>query len=83
MVSTLPESGLYGQENASLPANTPFWKLLKKKSERKIGQAGRQIWGKLNPVTGKPENSNAYNRRKSQNWKRELPPTACDFSFSA
>ena len=35
--------------------------------------------GELNPVTRKPENSKAYNRKKSQAWKRELPPTACDF----
>ena len=27
----------------------------------------------------KPVNSKAYNRKKSQAWKRELPPDACDF----
>ena len=52
----------------------PYEKL-SKKEKRKIDQARRQTWGELNPVTRKPENSNAYNRRKSQNWKRELPPT--------
>ena len=52
----------------------PYEKL-SKKEKRKIDQARRQTWGELNPVTRKPENSKAYNRRKSQNWKRDLPPT--------
>jgi len=58
----------------------PYEKL-SKKEKRKIDQAKRQTWGELNPVTRKPENSKAYNRRKSQNWKRDLPPQSCDFSF--
>ena len=57
----------------------PYEKL-SKKEKRKLDQAKRQTWGELNPVTRKPENSRAYNRKKSQAWKRELPPTACDFS---
>ena len=52
----------------------PYEKL-SKKEKRKIDQARRKTWGELNPVIRKPENSRAYNRRKSQNWKRELPPT--------
>ena len=48
---------------------------LSKKEKRKIDKTQRQTWGELNPVTRKPENSRAYNRRKSQNWKRELPLT--------
>jgi len=52
----------------------PYEKL-SKKEKRKIDQARRQTWGELNPVTRKPTNSKAYNRKKSQNWKRELPPT--------
>ena len=52
----------------------PYEKL-SKKEKRKMDLAKRQTWGELNPVTRKPENSRAYNRRKSQNWKRELPPT--------
>ena len=56
----------------------PYEKL-SKKEKRKIDQARRQTWGELNPITRKPVNSKAYNRKKSQAWKRELPPTACDF----
>ena len=56
----------------------PYEKL-SKKEKRKLDQAKRQTWGELNPVTRKPMNSKAYNRKKSQAWKRELPPTACDF----
>ena len=56
----------------------PYEKL-SKKEKRKMDLAKRQTWGELNPVTRKPENSKAYNRKKSQSWKRELPPTACDF----
>ena len=58
----------------------PYEKL-SKKEKRKIDRARRQTWGELNPVTRKPENSKAYNRKKSQDWKRELPPKTCDFSY--
>ena len=58
----------------------PYEKL-SKKEKRKIDQAKRQTWGELNPVTRKPANSKAYSRKKSQDWKRDLPPTICDFSF--
>ena len=53
----------------------PYEKL-SKKEKRKIDQARRQTWGELNPVTRKPESSTAYNRKKYQAWKRELPPTS-------
>ena len=47
----------------------PYGKL-SKKEKRKLDQAKRQTWGNFNPVTRKPENSNAYNRQKikSQVW---------------
>lgn len=44
---------------------------LSKKEKRKVDVAKRNTWGKLNPVTRKPENSKAYNRSKARNWKRE------------
>ena len=49
----------------------PYEKL-SKKEKRKMDLAKRQIWGELNPVTRKPENSKAYNRNKTRNWKREI-----------
>ena len=56
----------------------PYEKL-SNKEKRKINQARRQTWGELNPVTRKPENSRAYNRKKTQDWKKELPNLASLF----
>ena len=55
----------------------PYEKL-SKKQQRALNNAKRVTWGNLNPITRIPPNSRAYNRRKSQEWKRDLPPTACD-----
>ena len=54
----------------------PYEKL-SKKEKRKLNQLKRQTWGDINPVTRKPENSKAYNRRKAQNWKKEMSGSAC------
>ena len=53
----------------------PYEKL-SKKEKRRLDQAKRQTWGELNPVTRKPASSRAYNRKRSQDWKRELPNLA-------
>jgi hypothetical protein len=45
----------------------PYEKL-SKKEQRKRDAKGRTTWGALNPVTRKPENSKAYNRRKARKW---------------
>ena len=58
----------------------PYEKL-SKKEKRKRDLAKRQTWGQLNPVTRKPANSKAYNRKTSQEWKRELPLMSCDVSY--
>ncbi len=50
-----------------------------KKEKRKLDTAKRSTWGSLNPVTRKPENSRAYNRKKMQNWKKGLPGSASSF----
>ncbi len=42
----------------------PYEKL-SKKEKRKIDAAKRTAWGDVNPVTRKPVNSKAYNRRKA------------------
>lgn len=46
----------------------PYEKLSKKK-QRELNRSRRGSWGELNPVTRKPENPKAYNRRKAQSWK--------------
>ena len=46
----------------------PYEKL-SKKERRKIDSCRRKTWGSLNPVTRKPVNSKAYNRKKNQYWK--------------
>ena len=48
----------------------PYEKL-SKKEKRKVDAARRNTWGELNPVTRKPQNSKAYNRNKTRNWKCE------------
>ena len=56
----------------------PYEKL-SKKEKRKMDLAKRQTWGELNPVTRKPENSKAYNRKRTQDWKKELPDLRPNF----
>ena len=46
---------------------TPFEKLSKKK-QRELNAKKRATWGSLNPVTRKPENPKAYNRRQTRRW---------------
>lgn len=46
----------------------PYEKL-SKKEKRKLDSSKRNTWGALNPVTRKPENSKAYNRRKTVVYK--------------
>lgn len=43
--------------------HVPYEKL-SKKERRKLDSSRRNTWGSLNPVTRKPENSRAYNRKK-------------------
>ena len=50
----------------------PYEKLSKKEQQR-INKARRSTWGDRNPVTRKPANSNAYNRKRAQAWKKNLP----------
>ncbi|MEG0542300.1 MAG: hypothetical protein RR461_08440 [Angelakisella sp.] len=41
---------------------------LSKKEQRKLAAKRRGSWGSLNPVTRKPENPKAYNRKKAGQW---------------
>ena len=62
----------------------PYEKL-SKKEKRRLDSAKRGTWGEVNPVTRKSENPRAYNRRKTQNWKREHYPSGSVsfFNYSA
>ncbi len=51
----------------------PYGKLSKKK-KRELDLMRRGSWGALNPVTRKPKNPKAYDRRKAQNWKKDSGP---------
>lgn len=44
-----------------------------KKQQRALNNAKRGTWGPLNPLTRTPPNSRAYNRKRTQDWKKELP----------
>lgn len=50
----------------------PYEKL-SKKEQQKINKAKRGTWGELNPITRKPQNSKAYNRKRAQAWKKDSP----------
>lgn len=48
----------------------PFEKL-SKKQQRALNQARRGSWHGLNPVTRRPENPKAYNRKKARKWSED------------
>ena len=50
----------------------PYEKL-SKKEQQKVNKVRRGTWGDLNPVTRKPMNSKAYNRKRAQAWKKDFP----------
>lgn len=57
----------------------PYEKL-SKKERQKLNKAKRGTWGDVNPVTRKPVNSKAYNRKRAQAWKKDLPDLRSAFS---
>lgn len=48
----------------------PFDKLAKKKQQQ-LNAIRRKSWGAISPVTRKPENPKAYNRKKAREWGDE------------
>lgn len=52
----------------------PFEKLSKKK-QKELNAKRRTTWGDLNPVTRRPENPKAYNRKKAQKWRDDSSMT--------
>ena len=53
----------------------PYEKL-SKKEKRKVDATKRTTWGTISPVTRKPKNSRAYDRKKTQNWKKDILSSA-------
>ena len=45
-----------------------------KKKRRELDRRKRGTWAGVNPVTRRPENSRAYDRRKAQDWKKDSGP---------
>lgn len=50
----------------------PYEKL-SKKEKRKLDAMRRGSWGDVNPVSRKVESKKAYHRKRTQDWKKELP----------
>lgn len=50
----------------------PFAKL-SKKTQQEINKSHRKNWGNIDPVTKRPANSKAYNRKKARAWKDTFP----------
>lgn len=50
----------------------PFAKL-SKKAQQEINKSRRKNWGNIDPVTKRPANSKAYNRKKARTWKDTFP----------
>ncbi len=55
----------------------PFEKL-SKKQQRELNNQKRKTWGELSPVTRRPENPKAYNRKKARKWSDDHH---CSVSF--
>ena len=49
-----------------------------KKEKKALDRLRRGSWGELKPVTRRPENPKAYNRRKAHRWE---DPHGCAFCF--
>ena len=57
---------------------------LSKKTQQEINKSHRKSWGNIDPVTKRPANSKAYNRKKAQAWKDDFTAPElfyCCFSF--
>ena len=57
----------------------PYEKLSKKK-QRAMNAKRRETWS-ISPVTRKPANPKAYNRKKAQDWKSDSSSVPFFFSF--
>lgn len=48
-----------------------YFEKLSKKKQRELMTQRRGTWGGLNPVTRKPENPRAYDRKKARKWSED------------
>lgn len=68
------------KEVIGMRANVPYEKC-SKKERRNRDRLKRGTWGELNPVTRRPERSNAYSRsaekEKSRRWERNSGDGIC------
>lgn len=58
----------------------PFVKL-SKKTQQEINKSRRKNWGNIDPVTKRPANSKAYNRKKARAWKDTFPTSELFYYF--
>jgi hypothetical protein len=58
----------------------PIEKLSKRK-QRELHTAKRGTWGAINPVTRKPENPKAYNRKKARKWSDDTSAASVCFYY--
>lgn len=52
-------------------AGTIPYEKLSKKQKQALAKARRGSWGAISPVTRRPENPKAYNRKKAQRWEKD------------
>ena len=52
-----------------------------KKEKKALDRLRRGSWGELKPVTRRPENPKAYNRRKAHRWEDPHGRAFCFFVF--
>lgn len=49
--------------------STTAYQKLSKKKQREQNLLRRKTWGEISPVTRRPDDPKAYNRKKAQRWK--------------
>ena len=57
----------------------PFEKL-SKKQKKELNNQKRKTWGEISPVTRRPENPKAYNRKKARKWSDDHCSVPFDFA---
>lgn len=50
----------------------PYEKM-SKKQRKELNNLKRRTWGEISPVTRRPENPKAYNRKKARKWSDDSP----------